>query len=617
LGLDKSIRCGIGILEDFEGMQTWSATLDDNGEYDLRKGMLNMTIHPLLKGVKSWWKKGKSGFKYTLIGNDVLKYYDSLNKEPEYPFNANLDTLPDKVFHNSFVFTEGILFSFTSNPLSEEAISILKRFTAVFEQTYTRFLDLQKAETQAREAQIEASLERVRSRTMAMQNSEELAETSVVVFKQLLELGISPNRLFIGIINDGGKIVEAWATNEDGSKVENRFTLQVSKNKFIKKMVDGWRQQKKSIVFTQQGKDLQEYFKYLSVEMKVPFKDGLKQKRRVQTIAYFSGGMIGMAASEEQPKETSELLERFAAVFNLTYTRFNDLKLAEANTKKAEQDLINLQVAKKSAEEALIELKATQSQLIQSEKMASLGELTAGIAHEIQNPLNFVNNFSELSEELLDELKDEIKGKPNENIAEILSDLKQNLNKINNHGKRASNIVKGMLDHSRTSSGIKELVDINLLADEYLRLSYHGLRAKDKSFNALFKTDLDQSLPKIEIVAQDFGRVILNLINNAFYAVNKKGKESTKEYQPTVTLSTKKKANTVEIMVKDNGDGIPKHIKEKIFQPFFTTKPTGEGTGLGLSLAYDIITKGHGGELKVNSIEGEGTQFKIVLPFKS
>ncbi|MBL4905586.1 MAG: GAF domain-containing protein, partial [Flavobacteriaceae bacterium] len=263
---------------------------------------------------------------------------------------------------------------------------------------------------------------------------------------------------------------------------------------------------------------------------------------------------------------------------------------------------------------ALTELRAAQEQLVQSEKMASLGELTAGIAHEIQNPLNFVNNFSEVSEELLEELKDEVKENINEEIIEIISDLKQNLGKITHHGKRASSIVKGMLDHSRTSNGIKVFTDINILADEYLRLSYHGLRAKDRSFSADFKTDLDNSLPKVSVVPQDFGRVILNLINNAFYAVSKKGKEAPESYQPTVTVRTKKIEKAIEISVKDKGEGISKDIADKIFQPFFTTKPSGEGTGLGLSLAYDIVTKGHGGQLKLSSKKGEFTEFTIVLP---
>ena len=274
---------------------------------------------------------------------------------------------------------------------------------------------------------------------------------------------------------------------------------------------------------------------------------------------------------------------------------------------------------KEELELALKELKSTQSQLIQAEKMASLGELTAGIAHEIQNPLNFVNNFSEVNNELIGELKVEWAKADNERDKgledELLSDIFQNLEKINHHGKRADAIVKGMLQHSRISSGQKEPTDINALADEYLRLSYHGLRAKDKSFNATMNTNFDESVGKINIVAQEIGRVILNLINNAFYAVNEKlhHSEPNSNYEPTVSITTKKLNDKVEIIVKDNGNGIPQKIVDKIFQPFFTTKPTGEGTGLGLSLSYDII-KAHGGEIKVESIEGKGSTFIILLP---
>jgi len=281
------------------------------------------------------------------------------------------------------------------------------------------------------------------------------------------------------------------------------------------------------------------------------------------------------------------------------------------------------QHAKAVVEKAYSELKSTQAQLIQSEKMASLGELTAGIAHEIQNPLNFVNNFSEVNKEMIEELlseKSKVRGERNEELEnEILNDLKENEEKINHHGKRADAIVKGMLQHSRASTGQKELTDVNKLADEYLRLAYHGLRAKDprdsanKSFNVNLKTTFASDIGKINIVPQDIGRVILNLINNAFYAVNEKQKENINEYEPSVTVATKNAGDKVLISVMDNGNGIPQKVLDKIFQPFFTTKPTGQGTGLGLSLAYDII-KSHGGEITMESKEGEFARFIIQLP---
>lgn len=263
---------------------------------------------------------------------------------------------------------------------------------------------------------------------------------------------------------------------------------------------------------------------------------------------------------------------------------------------------------------AMTVLKNTQTQLVHAEKMASLGELTAGIAHEIQNPLNFVNNFSEINREMIAELKEEI-GKGNiEEASSIADDIAQNENKITHHGKRADGIVKGMLQHSRSGSGEKELTNMNELADEYLRLAYHGLRAKDKNFNADFKADLDVSLPKIYVVPQEIGRVLLNLINNAFHAVAEKQAEGIEDYKPQVIVSSRIEDGSVLIRVKDNGKGIPEDVKEKIFQPFFTTKEAGEGTGLGLSISYDIITKGHKGLLNVETKRGEGTEFSIRLP---
>jgi signal transduction histidine kinase len=299
-----------------------------------------------------------------------------------------------------------------------------------------------------------------------------------------------------------------------------------------------------------------------------------------------------------------------------------DRVLAREKNKNKDKELAHA----KEIEKAYEDLKATQTQLIHSEKMASLGELTAGIAHEIQNPLNFVNNFSEVSEELIDEMREELEKGNMKMVLEISDDLKENLSKIKHHGRRADGIVKGMLEHSRSNATDKKPTNLNALAEEFIRLSYHGLRAKDKSFTADFDSELDYNLPSVNVVAQDVGRVILNLINNAFYAVGQKAKElesngkANGTYNPKVIIQTRKidlagDACGVEICIKDNGGGIPKTIKDKIFQPFFTTKPTGSGTGLGLSLSYDII-KAHGGDLRVKSTESEGTEMIIFLPIK-
>jgi signal transduction histidine kinase len=312
----------------------------------------------------------------------------------------------------------------------------------------------------------------------------------------------------------------------------------------------------------------------------------------------FSQGMLYIGGQETLVEFEIDLVRSLADTFSVAYARYEDFK--------------QLEDAKNRIELTLTELKSTQSQLIQSEKMASLGELTAGIAHEIQNPLNFVNNFSELNKELVIELGEEIDKGNYTDAKAIAKNIQDNEEKINHHGKRADAIVKGMLQHSRSSSGVKEPTDINVLCDEYLRLAYHGLRAKDKSFNATLKTDFDESISNISIIPQDIGRVILNLINNAFYAVDEKKKQIGEGYEPTVSVSTKKDNGKIEISVKDNGNGIPQKVVDKIFQPFFTTKPTGQGTGLGLSLSYDLI-KAHGGEIKVKTKEGEFSQFILYL----
>jgi two-component system, NtrC family, sensor kinase len=318
-------------------------------------------------------------------------------------------------------------------------------------------------------------------------------------------------------------------------------------------------------------------------------------------------------AKEEQDKKNAvtnarqlALLVGLAFTFILAVVTFYAFR-----TKQKANALLNQQ--KQELQSALTELRTTQAQLVQREKMASLGELTAGIAHEIQNPLNFVNNFSELNMELIDEMEKELNNGNKDDAVALAGDIRKNLEKTNYHGKRADAIVKGMLQHSQGTSGQKEMTDVNVLTDKYLRLSYHGFRAKDKSFNVTRQTDFDQDVGKINIISQDVGRVLLNMFNNAFYSVSEKKKKAHDGYEPTVLVKIKRLGNKIEITVRDNGSGISENVLDKVFQPFFTTKPTGEGTGLGLSLSYDIITKVHGGQIKIESKEGEFAEFIIVL----
>ena len=353
-------------------------------------------------------------------------------------------------------------------------------------------------------------------------------------------------------------------------------------------------------------------FKYLDLMLEAKDKISSEDKARAFESAEFSKQLqeAALSAANEKFRNRLKMYGLFTGliVFVLLAVIF------WGNSKRRKKEYVLLENQKIQTDKALKELESTQAQLIQSEKMASLGELTAGIAHEIQNPLNFVNNFSEVNKEMIDELQTELKSGNVDEAINISNDIKNNEEKINHHGKRADAIVKGMLQHSRKSEGVKEPTDINALCDEYWRLSYHGMRAKDKNFNADFKTDFDEGIGKINIVPQDIGRVLLNLFNNAFYAVQEKAKQQPNGYKPTITLQTKKLSNTIELTVMDNGNGIPQKVVDKIFQPFFTTKPTGEGTGLGLSLAYDIITKEHNGTIKVESKESEFTEFVIQLP---
>jgi len=362
---------------------------------------------------------------------------------------------------------------------------------------------------------------------------------------------------------------------------------------------------------------------YIYKSLYIQFKDSLNKLNQGKELALLEVQQEQKRMDQEQQQKQAiadyrNRIRTIGLITGLATVLLAAAVLWRNNRQKQKANLLlqkqkrQTELQKVKVEQTLEELKVTQAQLIQSEKMASLGELTAGIAHEIQNPLNFVNNFSEVNKEMIAEMKEEIDKGNYEDVKLIANDIEENEEKIIRHGKRADAIVKGMLQHSRVSTGQKEPTDINKLADEYVRLSYHGMRAKDKSFNSTLQTDFDKSIDKINVVPQDIGRVLLNLFNNAFYAVVQKKKNAGDSYEPTVSVSTKKLDGKIEIRVQDNGTGIPQNTVDKIFQPFFTTKPTGQGTGLGLSLSYDII-KAHGGEIKVETKEGEGAEFVIQI----
>lgn len=499
-------------------------------------------------------------------------------------------------------FEKGFIGVTSTDTLNDAGLVLLKRFTKVFNQTFTRFLDLQEAEVNRKLAVKQAAIDRIRADIASMRTVSDLDRLIPLIWNELQILQISFIRCGIFIMNEKEETINTFLSTPDGKSIAS-FPLSYHASDHIAAVVGHW----------QKG---EVYINQWAIEAFHGLADSLIEsniiQQREQYLASipetgihlhfvpFLQGMLYVGNTHPLSKEEMDILQSVANAFSTAYARY--------------QDFNQLEAAKKEIEKTLQDLKQTQQQLIQAEKMASLGELTAGIAHEIQNPLNFVNNFSEVSQELIDEMKMELNQGNYDEAKQIATDVKENLNKINHHGKRADAIVKGMLQHSRTSAGKKEATDINALCDEYLRLAYHGLRAKDKSFNTKMETKWDTTIGLIDVVPQDIGRVLLNLINNAFYATDERKKKGEPGYEPLVTVETRKVEDMVHISVKDNGMGIPDTIKEKIFQPFFTTKPTGQGTGLGLSLSYDIISKGHGGTLQVDTEINKGTTFIIQLP---
>ncbi len=487
-----------------------------------------------------------------------------------------------------------------------EMHDIFKRFAKVFEQTYTRFLDLQRAESQAMEAVKRASVDRVRAEIASMRTTLDLEKITPLVWNELTTLGVPFIRCGVFIMDEEQKLVQSFLSTPDGKAIA-AFRQPYHAPGETGQIIAHWH---KKQMYKQHWDEAQfiAYTKNLVEQGAITSGEKYLTENRPTNLDLhflpFLQGMMYVGNTSPLSDDELQLVQNLADAFSTAYARYEDFNKLES--------------AKVQIENTLVDLKQAQSQLVQSEKMASLGELTAGIAHEIQNPLNFVTNFSEVNKELLTEMKAEMdKGNIKEAKA-LANDLIQNEDKINHHGRRADAIVKGMLQHSQTTTGQKEPTDINNLADEYFRLSYHGLRAKNKSFHAAMHTEFDKTIGKINIVPQDIGRVLLNLYNNAFYAVTPpvakggNGNELTNG-NGSVWVSTRKMEDKVLISVKDNGPGIPQKVLEKIFQPFFTTKPTGQGTGLGLSLAYDII-KAHGGEIKVETKEGEGAEFIIQLP---
>jgi signal transduction histidine kinase len=597
-----------------KSVRWWAA--NPEAESGTESFLITNQDHPVYLEYWKAWEERRAKYLYILEGDNMVSWCDVLFDETELgrlPQEVQVGMRePDKVYLYNTFNDFGVLFLACLEPLSDDKFSILERFGKVFDQSYTRFNDIKQAENREKEAVKQSSLDRVRAEIASMRTTQDLERITPLIWKELTTLGVPFIRCGVFIMKENLHVIHAYLSAPDGHSL-GLFDLPYDSKEIAVNALKHWRKNRI-------------YKDHWNKDQFIEFMQKLVQSGQIENPKSFLGasappeslylnflpfkqGMLYVGNTEALLEDELQLIQSLANAFSVAYARYEDFN--------------ELENAKNKVEVTLNKLKSAQSQLIHSEKMASLGELTAGIAHEIQNPLNFVNNFSEVSEELVIELKEELEKGDLEEAKGISEDVIENLKKIHHHGKRASGIVKGMLQHSRTSTGERELTDINVLADEYIRLAYHGFRAKDKSFNAEYNLDLDEKLPKIKVIPQDIGRVLLNLINNAFYAVSKKAKENIEGYMPMVEVNTKSYDDRIEIKVKDNGSGIQDKEKDKIFQPFFTTKPTGQGTGLGLSLSYDII-KAHSGEIRIETKSGEssvnnspvetGTQFIIEIP---
>ncbi|WP_147392167.1 ATP-binding protein [Algoriphagus lacus] len=574
--------------------------------------------HPAFHAFMKAWMERKSRFYYQLSGElkksweNLLFYKTDLRRLP-IAMKRNM-MAPDQV-HLYESFSEfGVLFVTCNEPLSEEKFSVLERFGAVFEQAYTRFKDIQQAETREKEATRQSSLDRLRAEIASMRNSTDLNRITPLIWRELRILGVPFFRCGVFIINEKDKKIQVYLSSPEGHSL-GVLNLVFNSNQLTTKAVDFW---KKNKIYRQHWNKV-DFTNWLAsmielgqVQNPETYQGAASPPESLDLhFVPFSQGMLYIGNSAPLSESELELVKSLAESFSIAYARY--------------QDFEQLEEAKTKVEKTLSDLKAAQNQLIQSEKMASLGQLTAGIAHEIKNPLNFVKNFSELSLELVNEaaalLEKENKIESIKLAFEILRDVRTNLSKVNEHSKRADEIINSMLQHSRSGSGKRILTDFNHLIKEAALLSYHGMKAGKKPFPVEIDFELDNQIGEIPVFAEELSMATINLCNNAWDAMREKLialslQSKNKTYSPKLLIKTRKDPRSLLFSIQDNGSGIPEDIKDKILQPFFTTKKGTEGTGLGLSITNDIV-KAHGGELKIKSEEGVGTEFTILLPLKS
>ncbi|WP_428235914.1 ATP-binding protein [Gracilimonas sp.] len=614
------------LIDNEDGTMTqWDITEIEKGELKLFQIHMDLKLVPTIAGYYENAEK-QSFVIYEITGEKLNKLAQELqiiDKQNGQIFQQAIkDGVISKFFPVVKKFSHGFLeIDFNKKP-PQEIETIATKMGNAFEQSYIRFLDLQKAEQQTYESKVEASLERVRGIAAAMNHSDDLRQIAEAMFKEMEMLKINPLRYGLGMINGETKEAEIWASNvDDGSYLDMLGTLSLTWHPMLQKVLDAWEAQHQEVIYELKGKELSDYYQKVGpINPNIPNLEELQDPDTdiEQFVSFFpfKSGALYAFTNGEPGEDGKSILKRFANVFEQAHIRYDDLQIAEKQARLIREERDRLEIALK-------ELEATQDQLVQQEKLASLGQLTAGIAHEIKNPLNFVNNFSELSVELIDEAREEIKeinskfNIQNLELSDLLDDIETNLRKIHEHGTRADSIVKSMLEHSRGGSGKMEPTDLNGLVKEFVNLSFHGMRAGKNPINVDMEFDLDDSIGDVPLIAEDFSRVIINLCNNAFDAMREKLNSNdqapnSKDYKPKLTVRTYKKNQATFIEIEDNGPGISPDIKEKILQPFFTTKKGTEGTGLGLSITNDII-KAHGGFLEVSTNQHEGTCLTIKL----
>jgi signal transduction histidine kinase len=612
----KPWSCGFNIWEkDKSAVTAWLSPSQGGVQPPLR---MPRTENHIWSATLNAYERGETLYVGEISGKELEDQWKYLSTIPGFQDMVNNSenagfSLPLFEVHHAAFFSYGFLLFVTLEPCPE-AHEIFKRFAQVFEQTYTRFLDLKKAEAQAREANKQASLDRVRGEIASMRSAKDLEIITPLVWNELTTLGIPFIRCGVFIIHEEEEQVEVYLSKPDGTSLAVMH-LPFGASDLAVQTVDAWQ---KGSVYTQHWnrEDFLNYGRIMIEQGQIPDMEtyrGTEEAPESLNLHFipFNQGMLYVGATETLSDGEIGLAASLAETFSIAYARY--------------EDFVKLEKAKAGIEEALTQLKATQSQLVQQEKLASLGQLTAGIAHEIKNPLNFVNNFSEVSIEMVDEAREEVKretadGKrQKEDVLTILDDIEANLRKIHEHGSRADGIVKSMLQHSRGGSGKMESTDLNAFIKEYVNLAFHGMRAGKDPINVDIDLQLDDSIGEVPLVIEDFSRVILNLCNNAFDAMREKmtgdgGPETG--YVPKLTVRTKPENDHITIEIEDNGPGIPEAIKDKILQPFFTTKKGTQGTGLGLSITNDIV-KAHGGRLEIESRIGEYTTFTVQLPLNT